>query len=405
VNGDRPEGPLTGIRVLDLCRLLPGGFATALLGDLGADVVKVEQPGIGDHMRLSEPRLGAESAYSWVADRNKSSVALNLKDPRGKEAFHRLAAGADAVIESFRPGVVDRLGIGYEDLAPLNPALVYCSISGYGADGPRKLEAGHDVNYAGRAGVLSVIGVPERPVIPGVQLADIGGGGLMSIVGLLAALVGAQRTGHGEHVDLSMTDAAFSMLSIHLGGFFAEGRTPRREDDALTGRYPCYSVYACADGRHLTVGALELQFWRELCDGVGRPDLVDTHMDPGALPTWRAIFAGRARDEWLDLLATRDACVGPVNDFAEAAADAQLAHRGMVTSAEHPELGPLPQVGAPIKLRRFPAGAPRPAPPLGVSTRALLTEAGYDEDAIDALIADGVAAEVTGTAAPTSRPA
>ncbi|HTE63643.1 MAG TPA: CaiB/BaiF CoA-transferase family protein [Solirubrobacteraceae bacterium] len=389
-------GPLEGIRVLDLTRLLPGGFATALLADLGAEVVKVEQPGRGDHMRWDEPRIGGESAHSWVTDRNKASIALNLKDPRGVEALKALARTHDAVIEGFRPGVVDRLGIGYDALRAVNPALVYVSITGYGQTGPMARHAGHDLNYAGRAGVLSITGSADRPpAIPGVQVADIGGGSLMAVVGLLAALVRARATGAGDHVDVAMTDGAFAWLSIHMGDHFADGRVGGPEAMLLNGRFPCYAVYECRDGRHLTVGALEPQFWTRVCRLLGRPELEPTQFDPEALPAWRALFAERARDGWLELLGGPDTCVGPVNDLAEAAADPQLRHRGMVGELEHPDFGPQRQVGIPIKLRNRPGALRTAAPALGEGSRRLLAGAGYGADAIDELLRDGVVAEPT----------
>ena len=190
-------GPLEGIRIIDLCRLLPGAFATGLLGDMGAEVIKVEQPGVGDPMRTYQPRVGDTSAFTWVTDRSKRSVALNLRDPRGVEAVRRLARDADAVVESFRPGVADRLGVGYDDLRELNPALVYCSISGYGADGPLVAEAGHDINYVGRAGLLSLTGVGGRPAVPGVTIADLAGGSLMGIAGLWPRSCAPRAAGRG----------------------------------------------------------------------------------------------------------------------------------------------------------------------------------------------------------------
>jgi crotonobetainyl-CoA:carnitine CoA-transferase CaiB-like acyl-CoA transferase len=387
-------GPLEGIRVLDLTRLLPGAFATGLLGDLGAEVVKVEQPGTGDAMRWDEPRIGAESAHSWVTDRNKASIALNLKSPRGVDALKALARTADALIEGFRPGVVDRLGVGYEAMQAINPKLVYVSVTGYGQDGPMARDAGHDLNYAGRAGILSITGLAgQRPAIPGIQVADIGGGSLMALVGLLAAIVRAQTTGIGDHVDVAMADGAFAWLSIHLGDHFAGGVEAGPEAMLLNGRYPCYTVYECADGRHLTVGALEPQFWVGVCEGVDRPDLVPTRLDPGALPVWRALFAERTRDDWMAVLGGPDTCVGPVNDLGEAASDPQLRHRRMVVELEHPTEGPQPQVGTPIKLRNRPARVRTPPPALGGDTRRLLFEAGYSEDDIDSLVRDGVAAE------------
>jgi crotonobetainyl-CoA:carnitine CoA-transferase CaiB-like acyl-CoA transferase len=388
------EGPLAGVRVLDLTRLLPGGYGLGLLADLGAQVVKVEQPGVGDYMRWAEPRLGAESAASWITDRNKRSVSLDLKDPRGAEALRRLAATADALVEGFRPGVMDRLGLGQAALRALSPRLVVCSISGYGQDGPLAAVAGHDVNYIGRAGILSITGSGEGgPAIPGVQVADLGGA-LVAMVGLLAALLRARATGEGDHVDVSMTDAAFSLISVHVGEHLVRGGVPPGpEGMLLNGAFPAYNVYRCADGRFLSVGALEPRFFSALCEAVARPDLLATAFDPGALPAWRRVFGARARDEWLELLGQADACVGPVNDLDEACGDAQLRHREMLVELEHPTEGPSPQVGVPIRLARRPGGVRTPAPRLGQHTRAHLAEVGYGEEEIAALIADGVAAE------------
>jgi crotonobetainyl-CoA:carnitine CoA-transferase CaiB-like acyl-CoA transferase len=213
-----------------------------------------------------------------------------------------------------------------------------------------------------------------------VQVADLAGGSLMALTGLLAALLHAQRTGEGDHVDVSMTDGSFSLLAMSLGPYFADGRVPVAGGELLNGGVPCYGIYDCADGRQVTVGALERPFWEALCEGVGRPDLLDTQFDADARDTWRELWRSRARDEWLEVLAGRDACVGPLNDLAEAVREPQLVHRGMVGDE---------QVGPPLKLRRHAPGPPAPAPALGESTRALLSEAGLDADA---LIAAGVAA-------------
>ena len=387
-------GPLEGIRVLDLTRLLPGAYGTSILADLGAEVIKVEAPGEGDYMRWGEPRIGAESGASWICDRNKASISLNLKDPRGVEAFLRLVRTAHCIVESFRPGVVDRLGVGYEAAHAVNPAIVYCSISGYGQTGPLVRAAGHDVNYVGRAGIVGITGTAEHgPVIPGVQIGDVAGGGLLGMVGLLAALVHARVTGEGDYVDVSMTDGAFSLQSVHLGMFFASGITPAPERMLLNGLYPSYAVYRCADGRWLTVGALEPQFFAQLCEGVGRPDLGDTAFQPDAIGRWRELFATRSRDEWLEALSGFDACVGPVNDYDEACADPQLLHREMIVELEHPTEGPTRQTGVPVKLRNRP-GSIRTAPPrLGEQTRAYLAEAGYSAAEVEALVTAGVAAE------------
>ncbi|HEY4279628.1 MAG TPA: CaiB/BaiF CoA-transferase family protein [Conexibacter sp.] len=390
----RAAGPLEGVRVIDLTRLLPGAFATALLGDLGADVIKVEQPGGGDPMRAYEPRIGSDSGYTWVVDRNKRSVALNLRDPRGVDALRRLARGADAVIESFRPGVADRLGIGYDALRAENGALVYCSISGYGADGPLAQAAGHDINYIGRAGLLSLTGSADALAIPGTQVADLAGGALLGLSGMLAALVRAGRTGEGDHVEVAMTDGAFALLALALGAHFADGRTPGAGQELLSGKVPCYNVYDCADGRRLTVGALEPPFWQALCTAIDRRDLLATALDPNALPAWRALFAARPRDAWLAALQDVDACVGPVNDLVEALDDPQLRARGMVVSQAHLEAGERPQLGTPIKLRERPATLRTPAPALGADSRdVLIGDAGLSPDAVDAMLRDGVAQE------------
>ena len=387
-------GALDGVRVLDFTRLLPGGFGTGLLADLGAEVVKIEQPGVGDYMRWMEPKIGDESAASWVTDRGKRSIGVDLKSPQGVEVVRRLARTADALIESFRPGVLDRLGVGYEALRAENPRLVYCSISGYGQDGPLRREPGHDLNYIGRAGILSVTGAHDGlPAIPGVQVADLGGGALLALVGLLAALVRAGRTGEGEYVDVSMTDGAFALLSVHLGDYFASGLVPERERMLLNGRYPSYNVYACADGKHLTVGALEPQFFEALCEAVGRHDLASTHLDPEAVPVWRDLFLTRSRDEWLESCEGTEACVGPVNDFAEANDDPQLRHRRMVVELEHPTAGAFRQVGPPLKLREHPAEIGGPPPRLGEGTREFLREVGYTDAEIEDLLTHGVVSE------------
>ncbi len=387
-------GPLQGVRVLELTRLLPGGFAGSLLADLGAEVIKVERPGVGDPLRLMRPRVGDESAASWVVDRGKRSLALDLKDGRGVEALKRLAGRSDALVESFRPGVLARLGVGYEALREVNPRLVYVSITGYGQDGPLAGEAGHDLNYAGRAGILSVTSPAHGPpVIPGVQIADLGAGALLSLVGLLAALLRARETGAGDHVDVSMTDGAFAWLSIHLGDYFATEGVPSGGRMPLNGLYPCYNVYECADGAYLTVAALEDRFWVALCAAVGRPELEHTHFEAGAVELWRELFRGRARDEWLTLLSGHDACVGPVNDLAEEASDPQLAHRRMVVEQEHATAGAFRQVGVPIQLRESPGSIRTPAPALGEGTRHYLAEAGYGRDEIEDLLRAGVVSE------------
>lgn len=388
------SGPLEGVRILDLTRLLPGSYGTSLLADLGADVLKVEQPGLGDYMRWFPPLLGDESAYTWVLDRNKRSIALDLKQPAARDALLRLVETADVFFESFRPGVADRLGIGYDQLKAVNPRLVYCSLSGYGQDGPLRLEVGHDINYVGRAGLLSYSGTDDgSPSLPSLQIADVASGSMYSVAGILAALVRARTTGEGDYVDIAMTDGSFTLQTVHLAAYWATGVVPGSRSFMLNGRYPAYNLYECADGKWLTIGAVEEKFWEELCHSVGRPDLLPTHQDESALPAWREHFRTRTRDEWVELLAGRDVCAGPLFDLAEATDDPQLGGRGLVLQQEHPTEGPQRQLGNPIRLRERPATVRTHFPRIGEHTREALAEAGLDGSQIDALLAGGAAVQ------------
>lgn len=386
----RSSGPLAGVKILDMTRLLPGAYATALLADLGAEVIKVERPGEGDPMRVSDVKIGNSSAFTWITDRNKRSIALDLTDPDAVEAIKKLAAGCDIALESFRPGVADRLGIGYEALSKVNPALVYCSITGYGQTGPLRDEPGHDLNYIGRAGLLATTGRDGEPVIPSIQVADLAGGALFSAVGVLACLEGARRTGRGDHVDISMTHGAFALQTIDIAGWLASGSVPKMGAGFLVGSVPCYQVYACADGRYLTVGALEPQFWRALCEALGRTDQLDKAFVPEAIADWQEFFASRPRDEWLEMLDGVDTCVGPVNDLAEAIADPQLAHREAVVDIDGPT-GKVGQVTSPIRLRERDQTISA-APEVGADTVEVLREFGLSAQEVERMLESGAAA-------------
>ncbi len=384
--------PLDGTRVLDLTRLLPGGYATLLLADLGADVVKVEEPGRGDYIRWTPPLVEGESAAHRALNRGKRSVALNLKDPGGVELLRRLAGGFDVLVESFRPGVTDRLGVGPAALAEANPRLVYCAITGYGQDGPYRDRVGHDVNYIGYSGALDLMGVDGGPpVVPAVQVGDIAGGGMAAVIGILAALLERGRTGRGRFVDTAMTDGVASWLSIHAGAFLQTGTEPRRGRMPLSGAYACYRVYECADGKWVTVGALEPQFWTALCRALELPDLVHTQFGPPDQQRKMAArlseaFAQRPRDEWLEALAPIEACVGPVNSLAEAVEDPQVVHRGLVAEVEGAPVGPAsPFVMDGERLQRL-----TPAPGLGEHTNEVLAEMGVTNDELSDLRSRGV---------------
>ena len=371
---------LDGVRVLDLTRLLPGGYATLLLADLGADVVKVEEPGKGDYIRWTPPMVGEFSSGHIALNRNKRSLTLNLKTEEGREVFKSLVPRFDIVVESFRPGVMDRLGVGWDALRALHPGLVYCAITGYGQDGPRAAAAGHDVNYTGYAGALSVIGEDgSRPVIPGLQIGDLGGGGMAAVIAILAALHRKNATGEGDYCDVSMTDGVVSWLSIHAAEFFATERVPRAERMHLSGAYPCYRVYPAADG-WITVGALEPQFWARLCELLDRPDLAGDAFAAGdrrdeVIDDLGKLFSSKTRAEWMELFDGEDVCVGPVNDFAEALADEQIVHRGMSVSGDLPDGNSARTVGNPIKLASAKSDVwRRPPPQMGEHTEEVLRE-------------------------------
>lgn len=390
------SGPLDGLRVLDLTRLLPGGYATLLLADMGADVIKVEEPHKGDYIRWTPPMVGEMSAAHIALNRNKRSITLDLKKEDGVELLKELAGTCDVVVESFRPGVMDRLGVGYEALKVVQPMLVYCAITGYGQDGPRSQTAGHDVNYIGYSGVLSVIGrEDDRPVIPGVQIGDLAGGGMAAAVAILAALHRRSVTGEGDFCDVSMMDGAMSWLTIHAGDFVAGGGVPQPEQMHLSGRYPCYRVYPAADG-WLTVGALEPQFWSALCEAIEREDLAGDAFASGerraeVIASLEDLFKTKSRAEWMEHFGDRDVCVGPVNDFAEAFEDPQLRHREMVVESDLPDGTPWKHIGNPMKMRGAPGDVKRlPPPKLGEQTAEVLGEIGLSWVEVETLRADGV---------------
>ena len=320
---------------MDLTRLLPGAYCTMLLARLGADVIKVEEPGRGDYMRL-------EAGLFEAVNRNKRSVELDLKSERGKEVLLRLVDSAHVLVEGNRPGVMQRLGLGWDVLRARNARLVMCSITGYGQDGPFASRAGHDLNYMAVAGGLGLNGEREGPPVPlSVQVADIGGGGLQPALEILAALLGVERGGEGRWIDVSMTDGAIGFLAMAFASNQSGDRVSRG-DARLTGRYPCYRVYACADGRYYSVAALEPKFWKALCDAVERHDLVDVQFsdDLEAHERVEDVFRKRTRDEWERILEGLDVCCEPVLDLDEVASHPQLRARGSLTATGRaPELG------------------------------------------------------------------
>jgi alpha-methylacyl-CoA racemase len=397
------EGPLNDVRVLDLTRLLPGGFCTLLLADYGADVVKVEDTGMGDYVRWAPPYYGSEksqalgtrSALYLALNRGKRSIRLDLKSEGGVAAFLRLAREFDVVLESFRPGVLDKLGCGYEALRRVNPRLVYCAITGYGQSGPLAGRAGHDMNYLGLNGLLGMTGEPGgRPIQSAGQIADLGGGALMAAFGLMAALRERERSGEGQLVDISMTDGSLAWLCMVAAQYLCDGQVPQRGRGSLSGGIACYLPYEAADG-YVTCGALEPKFWRNFCEGVGRPDLIDKQFVSPGSDEWTQIaeiFRSRTREEWRAFNDEHDAMIEPVLDLDEALRSELVRDRQMIVEVEQPKLGAVRLLGLPIKLDRTPGDATRPAPALGEHTEEVLGEAGFADDEIGALLESGAAA-------------
>jgi crotonobetainyl-CoA:carnitine CoA-transferase CaiB-like acyl-CoA transferase len=384
--------PLAGLRVLDLTRLLPGPVCTLYLADLGADVVKIEDTGAGDYARALDTTAGSMSALYRNINRNKRSVAINLKDARGRAAFLQLARDADVVVESFRPGVVAALGIDYTTVAATNARVVYAAITGYGQDGPRALHAGHDINYIGYAGVLDEMGsAVSGPALPNLQVADLLGGAASAAVAILAALYGAARSGRGRYIDVAMADATLAHNQFALHALEQWGHSAARGDDLLTGGVPCYGVYATSDGRFLAVGALEHKFWQRLCAAIERPHLVDQQQARGAAgkaarEELAALFASAPLAHWVALLEPLDCCVTPVATLDEALCDPQFAARGMVrTRADGSR-----SFAAPFKVSDHAVAERLAAPRQGQHSREILEAAGMSAGAVTELARDGV---------------
>jgi alpha-methylacyl-CoA racemase len=407
--------PLEGIRVLDLSRLLPGGFCSLLLADFGADVLKVEDTGMGDYIRWSPPYYdgaheSARSALFLSLNRNKRSIRLNLKHERGREALLRLVREYDVVLESFRPGVLDRLGVGYERMREENPGIVYCAISGYGQAGPKRDSSGHDMNYLGLVGLLGLTGergggVGGAPIQSAGQIADLGGGALMAAFGILAALrerdggpagSAAGGSGEGQLVDVSMADGALSWLAMVAAAYFADGTVPHRGDLPLAGSLVCYRPYECADG-WVTLGALEPKFWQAWCRGVEREDLVAMQFErPGSAAHDQVteIFKGRTRSDWEAFAQRHDCCLEPLLDLDEALSSELVRERGMVVELDQPGAQrTVRQLGVPVKLGRTPGEHARlPGPALGEHTEEVLLAAGYSDAEVAELLGAGAAA-------------
>ncbi len=389
--------PLDGIKILELARVAPGEFCTMLLGDMGAEILKIETPPSDGKPDLLDDKRRAAFAY---INRNKRSLALNLKAPEGQAIFQKLAATADVLVEGFRPGVMKRLGGDYETIRTINPRIIYCSLSGFGQNGPYRDYPAHDINYLSLTGVLGLIGEPDRkPAIPLNIIADYGGASLHGALGIMLALFARERTGKGQHVDVAYLDTTLSLLAAtpNLRFFFSDGLAPRRGAGFLGGSYPYYAVYETKDKKLLSIGCTEPWLWENFCKAIGRPEFVKysrladqfvraaNQEEVKAREEVEAIIRTRTRDEWYDFLVKHDVCVGKVYDIEEVFEDPQIQARQMVVETEHPEVGKVKEVGVAIKLSGTPGAVRAAAPYRGEHTDEVLRQLGMSEAQIKQL--------------------
>jgi len=386
------SGPLASLKVLDFSTLLPGPFASLMLADMGAEVLRIESPARLDLLRVLPPHDQGTSASHAYLNRNKRSLALDLKQAEALEIVRALVKGYDILLEQFRPGVMERLGLGYEALKSINPRLIYVSITGYGQTGPYKDRAGHDINYLALAGVASYTGRQDSGPLPlGVQVADVGGGSLHAVVGLLAAVIARQQSGVGQYLDVSMTDCSFSLNAMAGAGYLACGVEPERESHVLNGG-SFYDYYRSRDGRWMSVGSLEPGFMQQLCAALGRPELAALGLSPQLKVALQVEFEKRSFDELCALFAGVDACVEPVLSLSEAVEHPQLKARQLVSQVPRGDGSTQAQLACPLK---FSQGLPAPrhiGAAMGAHSDEVLAELGLSPQRISELRAARVIA-------------
>ncbi len=376
---------LAGVKVLDLSRLLPGPYCSMILADLGAEVLRVE-----------DKRFAGEGPGMPTIMRNKRHMALNLKHPQGQEIFYRLAQRADVILEGFRPGVTERLGIDYQRIKKINESIIYCSLSGYGQEGPYKNMVGHDINYLSFAGILSLNReIGRKPIIPPVQIADIAAGGMFAALGIMAALIYRQKSGQGQYIDISMLDGLIAMLPFLATLYWESAEEPKESATLLSGLFPCYNIYETKDGQYISVGALEHRFWVNLCQKLGREDFIPYQFASGEkreeiFRFLQDTFKQKTRDEWMDELKDIDICFGKVLSLKEALNDPQVKHRKMVVEFSDSEKGEQRYLASPIKLSATPPSIRQGAAYFGEHTEEVLRELGLGQEEIKRLKEEGV---------------
>lgn len=390
------SGILDGVKVIDLSRLLPGPFCTQMLADLGADVLKVEETDGGDYARWMRPIGKVDGGQFLSINRNKKSIKLNLRIEDGKKILYKLLADADVVVEQFRPGVIDRLGFGYETLKKINPRIIMCSISGYGQDGPMSQVAGHDINYLSLTGILDLIGTDKGDIaIPAIQIADVGGGAQWAAFSIMAALYARERTGLGQYIDVSMTDAVFTYMCALAGAYSTDHKVQRRATGLLFGGYAWYHIYKTKDDREISLGMLEPKFWKDFCNAIGRPEYIKMQMGPRDVQEKMTkelteLFATKDADEWMEFLGPLDACAAKVKNIEEALADEHLKARGMIVEMDHPVEGKITTIGFPVKFSEQPWALRMAPPTFGQHTVEVLKNLHYTQADIAELYDKGV---------------
>ena len=377
------QGALAELKIIDLSRLLPGPYCSMILADHGARVINIENR-----------RYEAEGLMVSTVMRNKEHMALDLKSPEGLKIFYALVKDADVVLEGFRPGVVERLGVDYASVAAANPRIVYCSLTGYGQTGPMKNRAGHDVNYLSRAGVLDLLGYPDRPpAIPGIQVADMVGA-MNGVIGILLALYHRERTGRGQHIDISLTDSVLALMPVALLMQQLLGAPPERGDAMLSHRYACYNTYATRDGRTIAVGCVEARFWERLCRFLDLPDYIPLQYDESRreelVAGLRAVFRTKTLEEWEAAMEDIDVCCSGVRRLDEALEDDLFKKREMVQCIPGADGAPVLTIGTPVRLSETPGGVRSRPVGFGENTVPILKQLGYSDGAIEQLGRKGV---------------
>jgi crotonobetainyl-CoA:carnitine CoA-transferase CaiB-like acyl-CoA transferase len=387
--------PLEGFLVLDLSQRLPGSLCTQILADLGADVIKIENPGGGDGFRWTPPLIKTYGSFFHVLNRNKRGMTLDVKQPMGRTVFMKLASRADVLLESFRPGWMKEIGLGYEDLKTSNPRLIYCSLTGFGQDGPRRDRPAHDIDFLAASGILGLIGEKGgRPSLPAVQFAGAGGG-LSAALGILAALLGREKNGGGEYLDVAILDGLNPFLGLVMSQYMTDAQLPERGETLVGGGYAFYNVYETRDGKFIVLGCLEEKFWETFCKIIHREELIGEQFAAAPrrqeiIEELRLLFLGKTRDEWLEHLGGHEICFTPVNSLEEALKDPQIEKRGLWFKGFHPTDGEIPQQSFPVKFSGRRPGWRSHPPGLGEHTKAILREFGLSEGEISELEAHDI---------------